>query len=303
MLLSRRNRTVRREPSLRAIALLLTLAAMSAPALRAQLPAGFEPICAEGQRPVINTTEVIVALKPADGFGDSTKYSPAQLTRIQYYINSIQQHFVAPPSLGALPTFSEGYVATPYESLSAPGGALQGRLVLVVKKDGRLRSQLWEYAPISNVWAITLKRAIAAADSAGDFEGIIRPDEPGVSDTLAIDVETTFTSASPQFPFMRVRIETYQTNQPAQVVKQGKSYYPAAARRAGAETDGMVMFVVGSDGRAVESLIQVVKARWIDFILPMRQMVATAVYAPARSGGCAVPAMVRQPISFALQRP
>jgi hypothetical protein len=287
----------------RALVLLLALGSVAPSVVHAQLAAGFAPICGDGQRPVTKTTEVIVALKPAEGFGDATRYSRAQLVRIQYYIDAIRQRFVAPSSLGALPTFAESSITTPPGSVTAPGSALHGRLLLVVKNDGRLRSQLWEYAPISNVWTVTLKRAIAAADSAGDFEGFVRPDEPDVSDTLAIDVHTTFTTAAPQFPFMRVNIETYLTSTPAMVVKQSKAYYPAVAKQAGAEANALAMFVIGSDGAAIESLVQILKVRWRDFVIPIQRMVATSEYAPARSGGCAVPALVQQEFVFALNRP
>ncbi len=295
--LSRNFRDVLRQATTVAIAIL------SATAVAAQAPNidPLQPVCAEGKAPLVDTTLVIVALEPARMFLDSA-YSDAQRQQMSFYADAIARRFVPPTSLGSVPTLVD--LPAYYADGEDDGGrsVLSGRLILIVKRDGRLRTLAWEYFPLATALAAAVVRATQAADSAGDFDGIMRPVDKRSDDTLAIDIRSRIEHEAPQFPLMRARVAGYRGETLAMVQKAGHLEYPPSAGRAGVGTRGEVRFVVGTDGHAVMQYAQVTRAGWRDFVPPMRKAIATSEYIPATSGGCKVPAWVRQKFGFEIRR-
>ncbi len=278
-------------------------ALVCATAASAQAPAvdPLLPVCAEGKTPVIDTTTVIVALEPARTFLDSA-YSDAQRQQMSFYADAIARRFVPPASLGNVPTLVD--LPAYYADGDDDGGrsVLSGRLILIVKRDGRLRTLAWEYFPLATTLAAAIVRATQAADSAGDFDGILRPVDKRSDDTLAIDIRSRLEDESPRFPLMRARVAGYRGETLAMVQKAGHLEYPRSAARAGVGTTGEVRFVVGTDGHAVMQYAQVTRAGWRDFVPSMRKAIATSDFIPATSGGCKVPAWVRQEFGFEIRR-
>lgn len=259
------------------------------------------PVCAAGQSPRVDTTTVVVALEPARAFLDSA-YTDAQRQQISFYADAIARRFTAPESLGDVPTL----VALPsyYNDGEDDGGrsVLSGRLILIVKRDGRVRTLAWEYFPLASPLASAIVRAAQAADSAGDFDGILRPVDKRTDDTLAIDVRSKLEHETAQFPLMRARVAGYRGETLAMTQKAGHLEYPPTAGRVGVGTKGEMRFIVGTDGHAVMQYAQVTRAGWRDFVPPMRKAIATSEFIPATSGGCKVPAWVRQTFAFEIRR-
>jgi hypothetical protein len=103
-------------------------------------------------------------------------------------------------------------------------------------------------------------------------------------------------------PLMRVAIVSYVVDSLAMMRDEGKIVYPASASRAGVGTKAEAQFVIGVDGKAVPSTIQVTRTDWRDFVAPLRDSIRAAGFIPARSGGCAVPKLVWQPFDFEIRR-
>jgi hypothetical protein len=259
------------------------------------------PICPTGRAPRVDTTQVIVALQPARAFLDSA-YTDAQRQQISFYADAIARRFVPPETLGDVPTLVD--LPAYYTDGDDDGSrsVLSGRLILVVKRNGKVKTLAWEYFPMAVPLARAVVAAAQAADSAGDFDGIMRPQDKKTDDTLAIDVRSLREDETPPFPLMRARLPGYRGETLAMLTKQGRLDYPYSASRERIGTKGEVRFVVGSDGQAVMSLTQVTRAGWRDFVAPMQKAVSTATYAPATSGGCAVPAWVRQQFTYEIPR-
>ena len=260
-----------------------------------------QPVCPAGMSPRVDTTQVVVVLEPARAFLDSA-YTSAQRQQIAFFADGIARHFVPPASLGDIPTLVD---LPAYYVDGADDGSrsvLTGRLVLIIRRDGKLKNMAWEYVPLAQPLALAVVQAAQAADSAGDFDGIVRPDEQMPEDTLAIDIRSRLEGQPVQFPLMRARLPGYRGETLASVLKWGRLEYPRTAWQQHVSTKGEVRFVVGTDGRAVPELIQVTRAGWRDFVMPMRKAIAQTSFTPATSGGCKVPALARQRFDFSIPR-
>lgn len=259
------------------------------------------PVCPVGMSPRVDTTQVLIVLEPAKTFLDSA-YTDAQQQQIRFYAEGIARHFVPPVNLGDIPTLVD---LPAYYSDGDDDGSrsvLSGRLVLIIRRNGKLKNMAWEYFPLARPLASAVAAAAQAADSAGDFDGIMRPIEGASEDTLAIDIRSRIEGQPAPFPLMRARLPGYRGETLAMVVKRGMLEYPPAAARQRVGTQGEVRFVVGTDGRAVTTLTQVTRAGWRDFVLPMRKAIASTTFEPATSGGCKVPALARQRFNFSATR-
>jgi hypothetical protein len=268
---------------------------VSAPCVVAQAgaPDALLPVCPPGKSPLIDTTQVVVVLEAAKSFLDSA-YTDAQRHQIRFYADAIARRFVPPATLGDVPALVD--LPAYYRDGDDDGSRslLTGRLIIVVKRDGKVRTIAWEYYPLATILARAIVSAAQAADSAGDFQGIMRPEDKRNDDTLAIEVRSRNEGVPAEFPLMRVRLAGYRGETLARTEKAGHMEYPAAAANRRVGTSGEVRFVVGTNGRAVPGYILVTRAGWRDFVEPMRKTILASTFIPATSGGCQVPALVRQ---------
>ena len=277
--------------------LLLTTAPMAA---QSDAQSAYAPQCPVGTTPVIDSGIVTVQISAASEWRDR-KYSAAQRSRIVLYADALRERFVPPSTLGELPTLgvqaADGTTDTSKGSTVVPHVAITGRLVLILDDAGRLKRQAWEEVPLSAAFANAVTDAAAAADSTGGFDGM-PPVAPGDGDTLALDITSRTKLNAAQPVLMRARIVSYVVTQSPAVMRQEPPEYPEQARRARTENDGIVTFIIGSNGRAVSSSVQVTRTNYRDFILPMRRSVANGTYRAGLSGSCRVPIAVRQEFAF-----
>jgi hypothetical protein len=281
--------------------LLVTL--LSPAALAAQLRPDearqFVPQCDSLHRPVMDSSQMIVALDAGRKWKD-VEYTEAQRGTIRFYADAIRQHFRAPESLGDLPIIGEAK-----DSITgriSGSASLRGSLVVVMKESGGVRDLLWASVPLSISLANAVQRAAEVARAAGDFDGVPRLSDSKGDDTVAVELDAFVDSARARLPLMRVAMVSYATDSGAMARSLNTVQFPPSALRAGVGTEAEVQFAVGTDGRAVPSTIQVTRTDWRDFVAPLRDGIQAATFIPARSGGCAVPTIVRQSFDFKMNR-
>lgn len=259
------------------------------------------PVCPDGRTPVLTVAEYPVVIR-AGTYWNRHEYTSEERKRILYHADAIRQHFTPPASLGDIPILAE-FVVEAWGGAPSAHSAVGAKLVLVMKPDGHVRTTFWQVVPFSKRFAVALTDAIVASDKAGDFEGIPRAGAARGDDTLVVQLRTMLEQPSPEeLPVMRVRLQRYVTEEPPRVQKQGQLYYPMDPGDAGIENRGEIQVLVGSDGRPVMSGTQVTRIEWRNFLSTMRRAVETTEYAPARSGGCAVPSLFLNSFDFSVQR-
>ncbi len=261
---------------------------------------GGAPICPAGRAPSTDSAIVTVTVNAGTAW-NSRKYSDTERQLILNYADAIRQHFVMPKSLGAVPTLAE-WTHVAWGSEPTHYSAVSGRLVLVVKPNGRLREAFWQEVPFSTPLATAFYRATIEADTAHDFEGMPVAEARTVDDTLVVQLRTTENpSPATDLPLMRAQVVSYIAATPPTVLKRGPLYYPTSLTYSRVTNEGEMQVVVGSDGRAIMPASQITRLEWRDFVSTMRRAVEGSVYHPATSNGCAVPSVIVQPFSFTIR--
>lgn len=173
--------------------------------LGAQVAAAGAPICPAGRAPSMDSAIVTVTVNSGTAW-NSRKYSAAERELILNFADAIRQRFVMPKSLGAVPTLAE-WAHVAWGSEPTHYSAVSGRLVLVVKPNGRLREAFWQEVPFSASLATACYQAAITADTAHDFEGMPQTEARTVDDTLVVQLRTTENpSPTTDLPLMRAQV-------------------------------------------------------------------------------------------------
>jgi len=259
------------------------------------------PVCPAGASPVVTEGEYPVVIQAGTAW-NRHEYDAAERSRILYHADAIRQHFTPPPSLGDVPLIGESAIGS-WGGARSAHSAVGGKIVLVMKPDGRLRTTFWQVLPFSKTFAIAVTNAAMAADTSGDFLGIPRAGEARGDDTLVVQLRTALEPpAADELPLMRVRLSRYVLEAPSRVTKRGGLYYPDGASYSHVENKGEVLALVGSDGKPVMSATQVTRIEWRDFLSTMTRSIEGTEFDPARSGGCAVPSLSVHVFDFTVRR-
>ncbi len=227
-------------------------------------------------------------------------FSDADQKTIMFYADAIRQRFAPPSSLGAIPTVAE-MDRTGAVDAEGVSSILGGRLVLIARPNGRVRELFWEELPMATPVARAVFTAAMAADSTREFVGIPRINNAG-DDTIVVRIVARRDADDTVLPLMRASVSSYVADQPPQVLKAATLDFPRSAGRAGVGSPGRVRFVLGSDGRAIMSTLQITRVDWRDFIPAMTRWVERTTFSAAMSRGCAVPALVAQEFGFTVER-
>jgi hypothetical protein len=286
---------------LRLASLCFTMLAATVGSAQSAPPSPGSPVCSDGGAPVVDTSTVTVVIAPATAW-NRRRYTDEDKQRILFYADAMRQRFVAPAGLGNVPTLVESL-------LPGWGGdfgrhsAVGGKLVLVVKPNGRLRESFWQVVPLSAPFATAVRGAAQAADSSGDFDGIPGTGTGRVDDTLVVQVLSLRTEPSAtHLPLMRAQLMSYVPDALATVTKKGELIYPINASDNSVENEGEMQVIVGSDGKAVMRSSQITRIDWRDFINTMLRAIEKSEYSPARSGACAVPSVRIERFKFGIIR-
>ncbi len=264
-------------------------------------PSPFAPQCPAGATPVTTDGEYSVVIQAGTAW-NRHQYDAAERSRILFHADAIRQHFSPPPTLGEVPIIGEASIGA-WGGARSAHSAVGGKMVLVMKPDGRLRTTFWQVLPFSKTFAIAVTNAAMAADTAGDFLGIPRAGDARGDDTLVVQVRTALEApAADELPLMRVKLSRYVIEAPPRVTKRGGLYYPDGASYSRVENKGEMLVLVGSDGKPVMSATQVTRIEWRDFLSTMTRAIEGTVFEPARSGGCAVPSLSVHEFDFTVNR-
>jgi hypothetical protein len=280
---------------------LLSLASVAEAQQRAASP--LAPVCPIGASPRIDTVTAPVVIQAGTAW-NRHQFSNAERQRILFFADAIRQRFVPPTSLGDMPTVAEIPLRA-YGGKHSPHSAVGGKLVLVVKPNGRLRDKFWQVQPMSAPFALAVAQAVIAADTSHDFDGIPSTDSlRQKDDTLVVQTRSAEVEVLPdELPLMRARLLSYRFDGLPLVIKKGKLEYPYGARRAGVDNTAEIQVFVGSDGRAVMASTQITRLEWRDFVPTLLRSTAETMYAPAQSAGCAVPSIAIEYFSFEIEKP
>ncbi len=278
---------------LSAVAALLVFTApprLAAQAVPAE-PLALTPICAPGAVPALDSTSATVAISAAVAW-NSHLFTPADRARMQFHADAIRQHFTPPRSLGTLAVLAESPDGG-WGGARSDHSAVAGKLVLVLKPNGRLRDAFWQLLPSSSTFAAAVFLAARAADAAHEFETIPGDRIQRSDDTVVVQVRSTVAPPlADELPLMRVRIARYLATVQAERTSSSPLFFPMHSDDGMVENEGEMLVIVGTDGRAVMSASQVTRVEVPSFLRLMQRAVASSTYEPAVSGGCLVPSVV-----------
>jgi hypothetical protein len=287
------------------IARLVVLQCAAVLALSAQQrgPSPGAPLCEGGGAPIVDTIVAPITILAGTAWNRHA-YTVEERQRILFIADAIRQRFAPPASLGTTTLLGEQFQRASGGTMSYHS-AVGGKLVLVLKSNGRLRTKFWQVQPFSAPFATALAQAVIAADSAHDFEGVPpSPNTGGFDDTLVVQVRSAPSGPSPEeLTLMRAQLMSYRLDDFPRRLKAGTMHYPPNLGNAGVENQGEMQVVIGSNGRAVMPASQITRLDWRDFINTMRGAVEESTYEPATSGGCKVPAIVIASFTFLKEKP
>lgn len=259
------------------------------------------PICPPGGAPEVDSGTYAVVLSPGTAW-NRHQYTDAERTRILYHADAIRAHFTPPPTLGDLPTIGESLIAA-WGGAPSAHSAVGGKLVMVMRPNGRLRTVFWQVIPFSRPLAIALNNAVLAADTSHAFEGMPPATDPSRDDTLVVQVRSLVKEPeATDLPLIRARLARYVITSRLAIRKEGGLYYPSNAEYRQVENKGEMQVLVGSDGKAIMPATQVTRIEYRDFLSTMRRAIEGTVYEPARSGDCAIPAIMIHSFDFSIRR-
>ena len=259
------------------------------------------PLCPEGREPRVDTNAVTVVINAGSAWNRRV-YSDDDRRRILFYADAIRQRFVTPATLGTVPLlFESGQQA--WGGATSMHSAVGGKLVLVVKSNGRLREAFWQVLPLSRSFSAAVYMAAIAADTLHDFDGIPGPEGSRGDDTLVVQLRSVpYEPESGELPLMRASLMRYIAESPVRLLKRGPLYYPTNAGESGVGNEGEMQVIIGSDGRAVMAASQITRLDWRDFVNSMRGAISKSIYQPAMSNGCAVPAVSIERFTFTVDK-
>lgn len=141
--------------------------------------------------------------------------------------------------------------------------------------------------------------AAIAAITPGDY-GLLPQDADGVRIHLHVGA-IPFDTPTEQ-PFFATWLPVYQVQHLASALPPfTQPVYPSAARSVGVGDSVVTGFVIGADGHAIPGTIDILAARFKDFIDPVVSAILHNRYDPAVAEGCAVSSTVNQYFSFTIR--
>lgn len=287
----------------RSASLVLLVAAATSPALGSQTVAAGAPlaaVCPSGGRPTVDSA-VTTILIGAGRAWNQREFTEAERRNLLFVADAIRSRFVAPSSLGALVPLAE-------TSDAGWGGdrsdhvAVTARLVLVLRRNGRLRDLFWQLSPRSASLAAALAAAARKADIAGELAAP-RSGGSAEDDTVVVQIFSRQDSIpAGALPLMRARLPRYVASLAPVRTTESPLYFPMYSRDGMIENDAEMYVTVGSDGKVVASETQVTRLELPLFLSIMQRTVGAATYEPAMSGGCRVPSVVIERFKLRIDR-
>ncbi|MEO8449931.1 MAG: energy transducer TonB [Gemmatimonadota bacterium] len=179
-----------------------------------------------------------------------------------------------------------GGVAPTYPSLSLEA-------ILIKDTTGRLLEVQFREATSSAELNQAFLSAVYRADSIGLYNSIPKLSAAG-TDSIRVAMNGSATPPDSAIPLFRLRVAYFQIDQPATPKTQPAPETPVANK----QDEVSLRYVIGSDGRAIQSTIRLVDGRYREFAEEAARVVLGSEFTPATSKGCAVPQWVHQQIRW-----
>jgi TonB family protein len=213
---------------------------------------------------------------------------------------AIRSHFQVPPRV-TLPMWA--WFVLPDDSTltimfsDRLGAGLDAELRFELSRDGRLSSPKIEIETSSPELNAGLLAAVRGADSAEAFPFLPAGPGPNRRDVVFHLMDYQLRDG-PAVPLGRVVVPSIPLKEPVTMKSAGIPRYPPDAQRLGIKGAVDLVYVVTPDGRVDPRSVRVVKAADRQFVSAAISSVLRSRFNPARMGGCAVPMLVQQTVSF-----
>ena len=189
----------------------------------------------------------------------------------------------------------------------APGPVLDGELVVVLERSGRVRTTRVVTAPDAPELMVALRAAVLHADSTRALSPLppehasetaeLRIRLFGTGSRLPPPIDSTaavFTIAEPRFVAARVDVPAKSIAGPT------GPRYPRDLRSAGMEGMVELQFIVDASGRAEPASVRTLYESHPAFTASVREALPALQYVAARIGECAARSWMRQRFEFRL---
>ena len=179
-----------------------------------------------------------------------------------------------------------GGLAPTYPSLSLEA-------ILIKDTAGRLLDVQFREASSSAELNRAFLAAAFRADSLGFYGSIPKLGAAG-TDTIRVAMNGSASPPDSSIPLFRLRVAYFLMDHSATPKTQPAPVTPVPDKH----DEVSLRYVIGSDGRAIQSTIRLVDGRYREFAEEAARVVLGSEFVPATSQGCAVPQWVHQQIRW-----
>lgn len=255
------------------------------------------PVCSFDTAAVTRPTPVAIGLVATPGRGAP----PQQLHHHIFAAQAIRDHFETPAVI-SLPLWSR---VRPPPGGAAPtsdvlGSGLHSEIVFHLTPEGRLRDSIIQVATQSVELNDALRVAVLRADSARAFP-LAPPGRSWDGGRIVLRLARWDLPREDGVGLVRLTLPMIMADTPVSVIEIPQPRYPVGGQRAGAGDVVDLLFVVGTDGRAIPGSVQIVGGEFRQFAEAAVSAVERGHFNPARVGGCGLPMQVAQRISFGIR--
>ena len=182
----------------------------------------------------------------------------------------------------------------------APHG-FDGEVRFRLGATGRLATDSIAVETLNDDLAASVAAAIRRADSAAAFGP---PSKKLLKDRgfIRLHFVTPRRSTDRVATLLRVIVPTVRLDTPPSVESRPRIRYPDNLRARRISGRVVLQFVIGSDGRAVQSTLSILRGEYRDFIMTAVDAVPEMRFKPARVADCDLPVLVRVPVEFNIRR-
>ena len=230
--------------------------------------------------------------------------TPSQREPLQLTLQELRSHLVAPTGIDVATERPLDLSRFDFDG----GGAvptLPSRTSFTLHRSGRI-TDVRRDRTSSTVLSTALEAALAALGDAGTLEGVLltyggaAPPGPD-SLRLAIITIPVLDTALAAAPLLRVRMPVFRFR--PTIAKPGNPAprYPAAARAAGIQSEVLVSFFVGADGRVDMASVGLIKAEYREFVEAVLDVLPSYRFDPATLNECPARMIVQMPFKFSIR--
>ena len=182
----------------------------------------------------------------------------------------------------------------------APHG-FDGEVRFRLDSTGRLATDSIAVETLNDDLAASVAAAIRRADSAAVFAP---PSKKLLKDRgiIRLHFVSPRRSTDRAATLLRVIVPTVRLDKPPSMESRPPIRYPDNLRAARITGRVLLQFVIGSDGRPVQSTLSILRGEYREFIIAAVDIVPGMRFKPGRIADCDLPVLVRLPVEFNIRR-